>query len=739
MSNSINIKKNSQFPVNLLNHGAFWFVSLFATPMFIAINNSGDILMSMGALALMLAISCIALTGITSTLGQLAGNPIAQRAGLLMAGFALVLAIQCNLVHDLFFYGNFNGEKINFRSNPVSFRYEWYGFLVAMVLITAGLQWLRPKGPWIAILSIASSSLLLIPALPVFNVDSRPFVADQNVDPSVFEFSRNGNVIHLLPDGLQSDIAAQVMQENPEIAAEFEGFTFYTNHLGMFQGTAPSVPTILTGQAFDLGQGHDYEKVIPHIESNGYPSVLKEAGYQLDYVLISKAYCATEVNSCYQRPFNDMKSRGYYRHRAQSRSYSLRVLADLTLFRLFPSFIKEKIYNDAQWYFSDTTLDGSSPWPDPVIREWSDNMVVTDGPPVFKWYHYVGTHMPPHWDAQCKRHQVLERSRENYYAQTYCILKGIAVLITELKKNGIYDDTVFVITGDHGVAIPPRDDFSSSQQSALSPRMVGSARPAFLIKGKHAQHSLRFSHAPTSLIDVAPTVLALAGFEQQNSQPSAMDFTEQSTRLRYFTPYSIPEFFNKKPVPHVVYQVDGDVRDSSSWRITQINAYKTAPSLYDPINYNSGYGFIYGARFSRSDPDNGASWINGRQLAFLISQPKKQKYTDSQDALRTRVAELQIAFHLSKWIPEQNMSISVNGNTVVEKMAVESGKGYWNRIKISLADVELKAENNFVSLQFSHSYLPPNIKHFEVAAMILSIRLAMVTVSDTNTTAAAPP
>ncbi len=714
---------------NFLYHLSFWYVTLFATPLFIAVNNRDDIVLPMLLLAGILMATSLVLTLATSGIGHLLGSSPAQRIALLFLGLALVLAIQCNVIHDLFFYGNFNGEKVDFRRDANEFWYEWYAFLATAVAVTLLLQWFRPRSRWLAALPILSSSLLLIPALLEYSGDADTIEQGLNVDPSVFEFSRNGNVIHLLPDGFQSDIAQQVLEANPDLAAEFEGFTFFANHLGMFPGTAPSVPTILTGKPFELDQGHDYRKVIPYVQANGYPTVLKNAGYRLDYVLISTAYCAQDADSCLRRPFNDMKARGYFRHRTESRLYSVRMLADLTLFRLFPRWMKERIYDDGHWYFSDTTLDGASPWPDPVIREWITNMQVTDGPPVYKWYHFIGTHVPPRWDAECTYQRELERSRENYLGQTYCVLKGIAGLIAKLKETGIYDETVIVISGDHGCNIPPSDILGRPQQSAVPSRMMGSARPAFLIKEKHNNQPLVYSRVPTSLVDIAPTVLALAGFENEASPASAFDFTDQSPRTRYYKRYARSEFFSKKPIPHVVYGVGNDVRDSDSWLIEQINAYRTAPSQYDPVNYSTGNNFIHGARFSRSEPDNDATWINGRQMAFLISLP--------QDSRGSPV--LKFALHLPEWIPEQRMQVSINGVLVVEGLPVVMGKDYWTQLSVELRVADLKPENNFVSVQFSHSSLPLGIKHWEAAAFIKSIHLVMMSSSDTSTTGAALP
>ncbi len=263
---------------NFLYHLSFWFVTLFATPLFIAVNNSVDIVLPMSILAGILLATSLVLTLATSGIGRLLGSSAAHRIALLFLGLALLLAVQCNIVHDLFFYGNFNGEKVNFRSDENVFWYEWYAFLAVAVVVTTLLQWFRPRSRWLAALPILSSSLLLIPALLEYSGDAEAVAQGQNIDPAVFEFSRNGNVIHLLPDGLQSDIAQQVLEENPDLAAEFEGFTFFANHLGMFQGTAPSIPTILTGKPFELDQGHDYQKVIPYVQANGYPTVLKTPG-----------------------------------------------------------------------------------------------------------------------------------------------------------------------------------------------------------------------------------------------------------------------------------------------------------------------------------------------------------------------------------------------------------------------------------------------------------------------------
>ena len=120
---------------------------------------------------------------------------------------------------------------------------------------------------------------------------------------------------------------------------------------------------------------------------------------------------------------------------------------------------------------------------------------------------------------------------------------------------------------------------------------------------------------------------------------------------------------------------------------------------------------------------------DGRQLAFLISLP--------EDSLGSPV--LKFALHLPEWIPEQRMQVSINDVLVVENLPIVMGKGYWTQVSVELQGQNLKPENNFVSVLFSHSSLPPGIEHWEAAAMISSIRLVMMPSSDTSTIGAALP
>ncbi len=696
-------------PAALLSHFAFWFGLLFATPLFIAIHNREDIVFSTTVLAGGAALACIALTFISRKASRLGGPRTEKWVTRILLSAAIVLAIQGNVIHDLFYYGAFNGEPVEFRAYGWKFWAEWLGWLAAFPLALWAVS--RPSRPpsWLPALPLLSFLFLLAPPLLFPTGQGSSASADDEIDSSVFAFSSKDNLIHLLPDGFQGDVVRQVFQDNPTLAEAFRGFTLFTDHVGLYQGTAPALYTILTGEPFDFARGFTYKRINPEIENKAYQKRLTELGYQLDYVPISGFICPEEANSCHVRPFNDMKARGYFRHRVEDAAYSVRLIADLSLFRLLPMYLKEKIYNEGRWFFADTTLDGSSPWPDPVIREWTENMHVVDDRPVYKWYHYVGTHIPAKWDKHCRLLEKHGEERRHYQAQALCVLQGIAELLKRLDEAGIYDQTAFLITGDHGHNTVPDDLTANPLNSYLYKGLMGSGRPALLVKNKHDREPLKFSKLPTSLVDVAPTALALAGIEGRNR--SAFELQMQERRVRLFQHYSIPDFWTGDPIPYVEYEVGLPASDGRQWGVSDIRYFRQVPDAYDPVNRPNAKGYVLGARLRKSLGNNKASWITGQQLAFIIDLPAPSE---------PRVLELTL--HLPEWMPEQSFRLQLNGGPVYSSPQLKPGDDFWQLVSIPLRADQQREGGNFVSIVFNQLYDPPDSDRWKGAALIKSIR-----------------
>ena len=696
---------------SLLSHLSFWFGLIFAAPLFIALRNPEDVIFSASRFAVWSGGLCLLLTLLGWQLSRLAGPRVQWWSNRILLGAALVMALQSNVVHDLFYYGAFNGQRVDFRTYGWQFWVEWAGWLLAFPVVA----WLIARMPrlpaWLPALPIMSFALLLAPDL-VYPRAKEPARAESEIAESVFAFSSIRNLIHLLPDGFQGDIVRQVFESNPDLAARFDGFTLYTDHVGMYQGTAPALYSILTGKPFDFARGFDYDWVTQDVLADSYQNELAAADYQIDYVPISSYVCIEPAQSCHARPFNDMKSRGYHRHRVQDALYSLRLIADLALFRLVPMFLKEKIHNDGRWFFADTTLDGSSPWPDPVIREWAEKLHVVHDRPVYKWYHYIGTHIPARWDADCRFLPEFGEERTDYLAQATCVLNGIAVFVERLREAGIYDQSAILITGDHGGNILPDDMISRPLNSDLILTLIGAGRPTLLVKRLNSRGPLQFSQRPTHSAEIAGTALSLVGVDGQ--QPSIFEVPEERGEIREFRRYSISQFYTGEPVPYVEYGVGQPASDAGNWAISGIEDYREVPAAYDPVNFATGSGFIMGAHLRQAPQPTDSSWITGRQLAFVIDLP-------GQPRPRT----LEISMHFPEWMPKQSFTVALNDGEPRRGPTLSADvESKWQAISIPLAPGEQKPGGNFVSIVFDRLYLPPDTDTWRSSGLIRSIRVA---------------
>lgn len=102
--------------------------------------------------------------------------------------------------------------------------------------------------------------------------------------------------------------------------------------------------------------------------------------------------------------------------------------------------------------------------------------------------------------------QVLKRLRRHYYGQVTHIDYQLGRLFGELKARGLYEDTVIVITSDHGEHLGDHGLFAKSTFLASSARV-----PIILrLPSEHAKYNQRVD-TPALTADIAPTLLELAG------------------------------------------------------------------------------------------------------------------------------------------------------------------------------------------------------------------------------------
>ena len=98
-------------------------------------------------------------------LSRLAGPRVRWWLNRTLLGAAFVMALQSNVVHDLFYYGAFNGERVDFRAYGWLFWAEWVAWLLAFPVAVWLIARLRRLPAWLPALPIVSFALLLAPDL----------------------------------------------------------------------------------------------------------------------------------------------------------------------------------------------------------------------------------------------------------------------------------------------------------------------------------------------------------------------------------------------------------------------------------------------------------------------------------------------------------------------------------------------------------------------------------------------
>ena len=97
--------------------------------------------------------------------------------------------------------------------------------------------------------------------------------------------------------------------------------------------------------------------------------------------------------------------------------------------------------------------------------------------------------------------------RNFYYACVSFVDYQVGRILDTLKKKGMYDDTLILVTSDHGEML---GDYRNMGKRTM---LDGAAHVPFILKVPGGKHTVR--HDVCSLVDVAPTLLSYAGVDYE--------------------------------------------------------------------------------------------------------------------------------------------------------------------------------------------------------------------------------
>lgn len=541
------------------------------------------------------------------------------------------------LMHD---YGVLDGRGM---------RFEGFGALASgdVLLWLAALTAAVIFAPRLAsIAGFGAAVFIVLQAVPLagflLSFEAAPDNEEPQIPPDILAYSGTRNIVHGVFDNFQTDVFEQVVAEE-DLREHFDGFTLYTNNLAVAPHTSLAVPAIFSGRAYDGSMPADdyYQQAV----GEGFHTRLHKRGMTVNLLpLLSMRQ--GEYSAYFEPP-------SFYGVPERQRLLTEAVqLINVALFRQVPHPARAWVYNDNRWRLGQLlsfSRGGKGFHQRRFLADYIERIDTGGETPA---YHYVHT-WSPHPPFTTRRNgsqapSALANTRENYLNEARPTVALMVDWIERLKALGLYDDALIIFQSDHGGGYEP--DFMPSRSLAL-----------LAVKPPGARGPMAFSDAPSTVADVAATVLETVGIDDPAFPGPSLWRLEDDERTRRFVFQSDGEFH----VTEVAGRVDNPAAYAEPRRLDIVA---------DPRDYEYGssvaVGLVgQGGRYlgeGWSAPEDRHVWSNGRQASLLL-----EVRPPASDL------ELNLTFlpHVhAEALPEQRIEILVNGRPLTSWVATEPGR-----------------------------------------------------------------
>jgi arylsulfatase A-like enzyme len=363
----------------------------------------------------------------------------------------------------------------------------------------------------------ATLSFLVLGGISFYVVDPAGFRSEQARSSPVPAPSDAPDVLLVVVDTLRADVigaygadGAGGTASTPVMDRLASEGVLFEQAIAPSSWTLPSVASLFTSR---LPADHGFvtfDGVLPH-ELAGLPATLAEAGYA----------CRAVVANQLMNP-----ERGFARGFEVYDVYGYECEGDLAVSRLFDRLLllcgPRRSFGPAKrpflrlvdrFPFVGTAMTHYVYDEDVNERVFAHALTETDRP-LFLYVHYLAPHSPylehplaflPGQPAF--RPENVDTLRRNYLSEVSYTDALLGELLAGLKKRGFLEESIVVVTSDHGEEF--REHGKWLHGNGLYQEVV---RVPLLVRAPGIESGTRVAE-PVSLIDVAPTILALAGVE----------------------------------------------------------------------------------------------------------------------------------------------------------------------------------------------------------------------------------
>jgi hypothetical protein len=543
------------------------FLILLALPLEIYLANEAEMAFHFGALAGPLLTAFL--------LASLAFYALVTWHGL-FGRLLLALAI-CFWISSSFFntsYGVFNGGELTVETfSPLAgLEVLIWAAVITTFLFAKGLSRRFWEGSWIVfILSLIVTSGR---AYQVFKTE--PTVV-QNVQQAVSVetmqgdhfsglpiFSSDRNILHVILDEAQGTIVERVLADNPELAQALTGFYFFADTAGVFPYTQVSLPALFSGEIYnnDYDKQEYFEKAF---SQNQFFYYLEEAGYSRRFHVYPVLCWSGYLDNCSGIPGTSTSA------------VSLNLL-DFSLLRVTPIMAAHHLYWHGQGLFSRligeigylNTMTGIA-WLD--YTAFNERISADHISPKYKVFHSMLTHTPLVLDGNCElltktAAVTLTASSE----QTLCALGMVTRMLSKMDEQGVLDNTLIIISSDHGGNHVPKTHRQALKQQQISPRDFSRADALLMVKPFAARGRIAVSKQPVQLSQIGQMIRLLDEESADIHQAARQLARENAVRRFNSLEVKLDENQTDRLPGFRSYCIEGPVTDPTSWSALDLDS-----------------------------------------------------------------------------------------------------------------------------------------------------------------------
>ena len=359
----------------------------------------------------------------------------------------------------------------------------------------------------VAVAVLATASLFDVKGENVKTVDnlgdddnpfSKGIVPRGEVVRSAF-FSTNRNVIVFILDSTTTEVFCDVLENEADIARPYRGFCAYRDVVGRYATTPFGVASMFTGRPYDGSQGVGEYVASPLSEESPLYQYLRanvpmfvQLGSFKKFGFVNRGGDA-ETQAAEPREAPPVTG-SVLSHRIEGeQGWNL---SELIRFRLAPFAVKRFVMKSFMVGWRKRYKRGdefSTQFEEWLFPRLGKAPVNGDADLTLHVYHTRGTHDPYTLDKN--GHPIPPvRGYKGSFGYTCFVMRQLGRLLNAMRKSGIYDKSLIIITADHGNSYSGQKTKHGVNMARTA--IFNRAFPCFAVKVPGAKGPVRYSTTP---------------------------------------------------------------------------------------------------------------------------------------------------------------------------------------------------------------------------------------------------